>query len=70
MIMLQVATAKAWGMKPSQFGDCSDEDKAYMIGLEEVNGDIASSEALIADQLAEKAKQKNKPRKHRGRQRR
>ena len=60
--MLEVTVAKAWGMTPSQFNQCSDEDKAYMIALEETNAKISSANAFVAEEKAKKDQRKHQPR--------
>ena len=66
--MLEVTTAKAWGMPPSEFSKCSDEDKAYMIALEETNAKISSANAFVAEEKAKKDERKrNRPSSRRGR---
>ena len=60
--MLEVATAKAWRMSPSQFKSLSDEDIAYMIALEETNSQIASADAFIAEENAKKEQRKSQSR--------
>ena len=68
--MLEVTAAKAWGMTPSQFNKCSDEDKAYMVALEETNAKISSANAFVAEEKAKKEQRKSKsPTSRRGRNR-
>ena len=60
--MLEVTTAKAWDKSPSEFAALSDEDKAYMIALEETNAKISSANAFVAEEKTKKDEQKrNKP---------
>ena len=63
--MLEVTTAKAWNKSPSEFAALSDEDKAYMIALEETNAKISSSNALIAEEKAKKEQRKSQARPYR-----
>ncbi len=53
--MLEATVAKAWGLIPSEFKILSDEDKAYMTALEEVNAEISATDAYILDKKAEQA---------------
>ena len=58
--MLEATVAKAWGLIPSEFKILSDEDKAYMVALEEVNAEISATDAYIADKKAAQATQEAK----------
>ena len=53
-------TAKTWGLKPSQWDNASDEDKAQMMAFEEVSATMAAYEDQQSE--ADLDKKRKKPR--------
>lgn len=58
----ELEIAKSWGLKPSTWDSCSDEDKAEMLAYESSLGDMRSYEDHLDDEkrLRQEALQKMK----------
>lgn len=56
-------TAKAWGLKPSQWDNSTDADKAQMMAFEEESATMAAYEDQLHEDELDKSR--NKPKRKR-----